>query len=79
MWQKQKAKLARPAEEKAELTERLKNTEMHLRVLREAQVSCRGPEKEDLMRSELWVGWLAVPVIPKVGGEGRSRCGLLFP
>ncbi|KAM7094488.1 LOW QUALITY PROTEIN: MORC family CW-type zinc finger protein 4-like [Ciconia maguari] len=52
VWQKRKAKLARSAEEKAELMERLKNTEMHLGVLREA-LSCRGPEKEDMKRSEL--------------------------
>jgi len=52
--------------------------EMHLGVLREAQVSCKGPEKEGVKRSELWVGWLAVPVIPKVGREGRSHGGLLF-
>ncbi|KAM6198047.1 MORC family CW-type zinc finger protein 4-like [Sarcoramphus papa] len=48
--QKRKAKLARSAEEKAELMERLKNTEIHLGVLREAQVSCRGPEKEDVKK-----------------------------
>lgn len=79
LWQQQKTKLARSAEEKAELMERVKNTEMHLRVLREAQVSCRGPEEEDGKRSELWVGWLAVLLIPKARGEGRSHPELLFP
>ncbi|KAM6381723.1 LOW QUALITY PROTEIN: MORC family CW-type zinc finger protein 4-like [Pluvialis apricaria] len=77
VWQKRKAKLARSSKEKAELMERLEDTEMHLWVLREPQVSCRGPEEEDGKRSELWVGWLAVPVIPKARGEGRSHPGLL--
>uniref|UniRef100_A0A8B9UFS9 MORC family CW-type zinc finger 4 n=1 Tax=Anas zonorhyncha TaxID=75864 RepID=A0A8B9UFS9_9AVES len=48
--QELKAKLARSAEEKAELMERLKDTKMQLEVLREAQVSCRGPEKDDVKR-----------------------------
>ncbi|KAM8799971.1 MORC family CW-type zinc finger protein 4 [Eudromia elegans] len=51
--QELKAKLERSTEEKAELAERLKETEMRLEVLREAQVSCRDPEKGDLKRSGL--------------------------
>lgn len=77
--QELKAKLARSTEEKAELMERLKDTEMHLEALKEAQVSCRGPEKDDVKRSEQWAGCLAVPIIPNVGGEGRSNHGLPFP
>uniref|UniRef100_A0A8C3CY06 MORC family CW-type zinc finger 4 n=1 Tax=Cairina moschata TaxID=8855 RepID=A0A8C3CY06_CAIMO len=48
--QELKAKLARSTEEKAELMERLKDTKMQLEALREAQVSCRGPEKDDVKR-----------------------------
>ncbi|KAI6078157.1 MORC family CW-type zinc finger protein 4 [Aix galericulata] len=46
--QELKAKLARSTEEKAELVERLKDTKMQLEALREARVSCRGPEKDDV-------------------------------
>ncbi|XP_067404533.1 MORC family CW-type zinc finger protein 4-like [Emydura macquarii macquarii] len=46
--QKLKAQLERTIEEKTELKERLKETEMHLEVLREAHVSCRSPERGDL-------------------------------
>uniref|UniRef100_A0A8C8SLM6 MORC family CW-type zinc finger 4 n=1 Tax=Pelusios castaneus TaxID=367368 RepID=A0A8C8SLM6_9SAUR len=46
--QKLKAQLERTIEEKTELKERLKETEMHLEVLKEAHVSCRSPERGDL-------------------------------
>ncbi|CAM2120199.1 unnamed protein product [Caretta caretta] len=46
--QELKAQLERTIEEKTELKERLKETEMHLEVLREAHVSCRSPERGDL-------------------------------
>ncbi|NXD14303.1 MORC4 protein, partial [Nothocercus nigrocapillus] len=69
--QELKAKLARSTEEKAELMERLKETEMHLEVLREAQVSCRGPEKGDvksvlekLKNLRMNVSWLLSLVLP---------------
>ncbi|NWI98702.1 MORC4 protein, partial [Crypturellus undulatus] len=69
--QELKAKLARSMEEKAELMERLKETEMHLEVLREAQVSCRGPEKGDvksilekLKNLRMNVSWLLSLVLP---------------
>lgn len=48
--QELKAQLERTIEEKTELKERLKETEMHLEVLREAHVSCRSPERGDLKR-----------------------------
>ncbi|KAM6251918.1 LOW QUALITY PROTEIN: MORC family CW-type zinc finger protein 4 [Spheniscus humboldti] len=71
VWQKWKAKLARSAEEKAELTERLKNREMQLGVLREAQVSRRGSEKEDvksvmekLKNLLMNVSWLLSFILP---------------
>uniref|UniRef100_A0A8D0HME0 Uncharacterized protein n=1 Tax=Sphenodon punctatus TaxID=8508 RepID=A0A8D0HME0_SPHPU len=46
--QELKTKLERNLEEKTELKERLKETEMHLERLREAQTSCKSPEREDL-------------------------------
>nr|XP_009668241.1 PREDICTED: MORC family CW-type zinc finger protein 4 isoform X2 [Struthio camelus australis] len=69
--QELKAKLERSTEEKAELMERLKETEMHLEVLREAQVSCRGPERGDvksvmekLKNLRMNVSWLLSLVLP---------------
>ncbi|XP_035180110.1 MORC family CW-type zinc finger protein 4 [Oxyura jamaicensis] len=69
--QELKAKLAKSMEEKAELMERLKDTEMHLEVLREAQVSRRGPEKDDvksvmekLKNLRVNVGWLLSLIFP---------------
>ncbi|KAM9179908.1 MORC family CW-type zinc finger protein 4 isoform 1-T1 [Mergus octosetaceus] len=71
--QELKAKLARSTEEKAELMERLKDTKMHLEVLREAQVSCRGPEKDDvkslmekLKKLRVNVSWLLSLILPLV-------------
>lgn len=56
-WQKQKAKLARPAEEKAELMERLKDTEMHLGVAEGGTGFLQGPRER--RREEVRaVGWL---------------------
>ncbi|XP_075752812.1 MORC family CW-type zinc finger protein 4 isoform X2 [Pelodiscus sinensis] len=46
--QELKAQLERTIEEKTELKERLKETELHLEVLRETHVSCRSPERGDL-------------------------------
>ncbi|KYO38124.1 hypothetical protein Y1Q_0007245 [Alligator mississippiensis] len=51
--QELKAKLERTTEEKTELKERLRETEMHLEVLKEAHVSCRSPERGDSKRSEI--------------------------
>ncbi|XP_062440665.1 MORC family CW-type zinc finger protein 4 isoform X1 [Rhea pennata] len=69
--QELKAKLERSTEEKAELMQRLKETEMHLEVLREAQVSCRGPERADiksvmekLKNLRMNVSWLLSLVLP---------------
>ncbi|EOB08564.1 MORC family CW-type zinc finger protein 4, partial [Anas platyrhynchos] len=69
--QELKAKLARSAEEKAELMERLKDTKMQLEALREAQVSCRGPEKDDvkslmekLKKLRVNVSWLLSLILP---------------
>nr|XP_013039255.2 MORC family CW-type zinc finger protein 4 isoform X1 [Anser cygnoides] len=69
--QELKAKLARSTEEKAELMERLKDTEMHLEALKEAQVSCRGPEKDDvksvterLKNLRRNVSWLLSLILP---------------
>ncbi|NWX81525.1 MORC4 protein, partial [Nothoprocta pentlandii] len=69
--QELKAKLARCTVEKAELVERLKETELHLELLREAQVSCRGPEKGDvksvlekLKNLRMNVSWLLSLVLP---------------
>uniref|UniRef100_A0A7M4EHP5 MORC family CW-type zinc finger 4 n=1 Tax=Crocodylus porosus TaxID=8502 RepID=A0A7M4EHP5_CROPO len=45
--QELKAELERTTEEKTELKERLREAEMHLEVLKEAQVSCRSPERGD--------------------------------
>lgn len=72
MQQKLKAELVRSTKEKAGLMEGLKDTEMHFGVLREAQVSCRGSEREAVKRSGSRVGWLAVTVIPKAGGTGQE-------
>ncbi|NWZ19701.1 MORC4 protein, partial [Asarcornis scutulata] len=71
--QELKAKLARSAEEKAELMERLKDTKMQLEALREAQVSCRGPEDDDvkslmekLKKLRVNVSWLLSLIVPLV-------------
>lgn len=45
-----KAELERTKEEKQELKEKLKETEIHLEVLQKAQVSYRTPEGDDLER-----------------------------
>lgn len=72
MQQELKAELVRSAKEKAGLMGRLKDTEMHFSVLGEAQVSCRGPERDAVKRPGLRIGWLILAVIPMALGRGQE-------
>ncbi|XP_019517025.1 PREDICTED: MORC family CW-type zinc finger protein 4 isoform X3 [Hipposideros armiger] len=85
-----KAELERTKEEKQELKEKLKETEMHLEVLQKAQVSYRTPEGDDLERAlakltrlRVHVSYLLTSVLPhlelrEIGFDSEQVDGILY-
>lgn len=85
-----KAELERTKEEKQELKEKLKETEMHLEVLQKAQVSYRTPEGDDLERAlakltrlRIHVSYLLTSVLPhlelrEIGFDSEQVDGILY-
>ncbi|KAG8509319.1 MORC family CW-type zinc finger protein 4 [Galemys pyrenaicus] len=85
-----KAELERTKEEKQELKEKLKETEMHLEVLQKAQVSSRTPEGDDLERAlakltrlRIHVSYLLTSVLPhlelrEIGFDSEQVDGILY-
>ncbi|XP_058148099.1 MORC family CW-type zinc finger protein 4 isoform X4 [Dasypus novemcinctus] len=85
-----KAELERTKEEKQELKDKLKETEMHLEVLQKAQVSYRTPEGDDLERAlakltrlRIHVSYLLTSVLPhlelrEIGYDSEQVDGILY-
>ncbi|XP_054432895.1 MORC family CW-type zinc finger protein 4 [Pteronotus mesoamericanus] len=85
-----KAELERTKEEKQELKEKLRETEMHLEVLQKAQVSYRTPEGDDLERAlakltrlRIHVSYLLTSVLPhlelrEIGFDSEQVDGILY-